>query len=42
MLDRLHGTDSLFRKNKAYTRHILMMTVIPAREVFPDDSKKNL
>ncbi|KAL5276003.1 FAXDC2 family protein [Megaselia abdita] len=36
VLDRLHGTDALFRSTKAYTRHIMMLSFRPPREVFPD------
>jgi methylsterol monooxygenase len=37
VLDRLHGTDVMFRKSKSYARHRLMLTLKPPREVFPDD-----
>lgn len=40
VLDRLHGTDTLFRNTKAYARHIMMLSFIPAREAFPEPAKK--
>ncbi|XP_044728947.1 fatty acid hydroxylase domain-containing protein 2 isoform X2 [Chrysoperla carnea] len=39
VLDRLHGTDKLFRSTRAYARHIMMLSFIPAREAFPDPPK---
>ncbi|XP_055844835.1 fatty acid hydroxylase domain-containing protein 2 [Episyrphus balteatus] len=39
VLDRLHGTDSMFRSTKAYARHIMMLSLVPPREAFPDESK---
>lgn len=42
VLDRLHGTDSVFRTTKAYTRHIMMLSFIPPREAIPDSDKKAL
>ncbi|XP_069679070.1 fatty acid hydroxylase domain-containing protein 2 isoform X1 [Periplaneta americana] len=39
VLDRIHGTDTLFRSSRAYTRHVMMLSLIPAREAFPDESK---
>ncbi|CAD7090538.1 unnamed protein product [Hermetia illucens] len=42
VLDRLHGTDSMFRSTKAYTRHIMMLSFVPPREAFPDPQKKTL
>lgn len=38
ILDRLHGTDNMFRKTEAYKRHILMLNFIPPRQAFPDES----
>jgi len=38
VLDSIHGTDVMFRKSKSYTRHMLMLTLKPPREAFPDDS----
>lgn len=40
VLDRLHGTDRLFLKTKAYDRHIMLIGLTPAKELFPDDGKK--
>uniref|UniRef100_A0A1L8DYC4 Putative c-4 sterol methyl oxidase n=1 Tax=Nyssomyia neivai TaxID=330878 RepID=A0A1L8DYC4_9DIPT len=40
VLDRLHGTDTMFRNSKAYSRHIMMLSFIPPREAFPDSPKK--
>ncbi|XP_065670193.1 fatty acid hydroxylase domain-containing protein 2 isoform X2 [Hydra vulgaris] len=37
VLDRLHGTDNLFIKTKAYDRHIMLLGLAPAKELFPDD-----
>ena len=39
VLDRLHGTDSLFRRSKAYSRHILGLTLVPLRDLYPDEGK---
>ncbi|XP_014208861.1 fatty acid hydroxylase domain-containing protein 2 isoform X2 [Copidosoma floridanum] len=36
VLDRFHGTDSMFRSSKAYERHIMLLSLVPAREAFPD------
>ncbi|EDS45664.1 sterol desaturase [Culex quinquefasciatus] len=40
VLDRVHGTDTLFRNTKAYARHIMMLSFMPAREAFPEPAKK--
>ncbi|XP_047111439.1 fatty acid hydroxylase domain-containing protein 2 isoform X1 [Schistocerca piceifrons] len=39
VLDRLHGTDTVFRSTRAYARHIMMLSLLPAREAFPDETK---
>ncbi|XP_059486206.1 fatty acid hydroxylase domain-containing protein 2-like isoform X1 [Neocloeon triangulifer] len=39
ILDRLHGTDTLFRSTQAYNRHLMMLSLIPVRNAFPDNSK---
>lgn len=39
IMDRLHGTDALFRKSKAYERHIVMLNLVPIKEIIPDDDK---
>ncbi|KAJ9599670.1 hypothetical protein L9F63_026482, partial [Diploptera punctata] len=41
VLDRLHGTDTLFRNTRAYARHVMMLSLIPAREAFPDEIKSH-
>jgi len=41
VLDRLHGTDNLFRNSTAFKRHIMMLTLIPPRQLFPDETKKS-
>ncbi|XP_037889197.1 fatty acid hydroxylase domain-containing protein 2 [Glossina fuscipes] len=40
VLDRLHGTDALFRATKSYARHIMMLSFVPPREAFPDSTMK--
>lgn len=40
ILDRLHGTDNLFRKSKGYERHVLLLGLSPAKEIIPDPPKK--
>ncbi|XP_054266575.1 fatty acid hydroxylase domain-containing protein 2-like isoform X1 [Macrosteles quadrilineatus] len=39
VLDRLHGTDTAFRSSRSYARHTTMLTLVPAREVYPDEPK---
>uniref|UniRef100_A0A1I8HYV7 Fatty acid hydroxylase domain-containing protein n=2 Tax=Macrostomum lignano TaxID=282301 RepID=A0A1I8HYV7_9PLAT len=39
VLDSLHGTDRLFRASKAYQRHFLLLSLVPVRELHPDDEK---
>ena len=39
ILDRLHGTDNIFRKSKAYQRHIFLTGLTPVSEMFPDEPK---
>ena len=39
ILDRLHGTDALFRKSKAYQRHIFLTSLTPVSELVPDEPK---
>lgn len=39
ILDRFHGTDSLFRANRAFARHTTLLSLVPAREQFPDDDE---
>jgi len=40
VLDRLHGTDSIFRQSKAYERHFLSLSLVPVRQLVPDDPKR--
>lgn len=40
VLDRLHGTDSLFRNSKMYQRHIMLLSLVPLKQLYPDDPKK--
>ncbi|XP_064481397.1 fatty acid hydroxylase domain-containing protein 2-like [Ornithodoros turicata] len=39
VLDRLHGTDNQFRQTKAYSRHLMLLSLVPIRELYPDNSK---
>jgi len=39
VLDRLHGTDSLFRRTRAYARHIMFFGLTPLTVQFPDEAK---
>ncbi|KAL0120260.1 hypothetical protein PUN28_008135 [Cardiocondyla obscurior] len=39
VLDRIHGTDTQFRNSRNYVRHVMMLSLIPPREAFPDESK---
>ncbi|XP_015600620.1 fatty acid hydroxylase domain-containing protein 2 isoform X2 [Cephus cinctus] len=39
VLDRLHGTDTQFRNSRAYVRHVMMLSLVPPREAFPDETK---
>jgi methylsterol monooxygenase len=40
VLDRLHGTDSLFRASPAYQRHVLLLGLMPLSHQFPEDPKQ--
>jgi len=40
VLDRLHGTDAIFRQSKAYERHFMMLSLVPVRQLIPDDPKR--
>ncbi|MGH0165945.1 UNVERIFIED_CONTAM: hypothetical protein FKN15_049852 [Acipenser sinensis] len=40
VLDRLHGTDTVFKKTKAYERHTLLLNLTPLSESIPDTSKQ--
>ncbi|XP_035659138.1 fatty acid hydroxylase domain-containing protein 2-like [Branchiostoma floridae] len=39
VLDRLHGTDEQFRRNKAYERHIMLLGLTPLSWSVPDKPK---
>ena len=41
-MDRLRGTDAIFRKSKAYERHVVMLNLVPIKEIIPDDNKTAL
>lgn len=41
VLDRLHGSDSLFRASRAYQRHVLLLGFVPLSVQFPDDPKQH-
>lgn len=40
VLDRLHGTDELFRRSKQHERHIVVLGLTPAKVMYPDQAKK--
>jgi len=40
VLDRLHGTDTLFRASKAYQRHYLLLGLVPLSQQIPDNNKQ--
>ncbi|KAL0278433.1 UNVERIFIED_CONTAM: hypothetical protein PYX00_000257 [Menopon gallinae] len=39
LLDRLHGTDIQFRNSRSYSRHLMLLSLTPSRELFPDEVK---
>ena len=39
LLDEFHGTDALFKKSKAFDRHVTLTSFESARELYPDDPK---
>jgi len=39
VLDRLHGTDSLFRRTRAYSRHVMFFGLTPLSVQIPDETK---
>nr|KAG5695760.1 hypothetical protein BaRGS_013848 [Batillaria attramentaria] len=41
VLDRLHGTDNMFRASKAYERHFLLLGFTPMLQQFPDAPSKS-
>ena len=36
VLDLLHGTDDKFRASKCFSRHLMMLSLVPPREAYPD------
>ncbi|XP_054834091.1 fatty acid hydroxylase domain-containing protein 2 [Eublepharis macularius] len=40
VLDRLHGTDRVFKQTKAYKRHFILLSFTPTSESIPESSKK--
>ena len=40
VLDRLHGTDAVFRRSKAYDRHVLLLGLTPVRQLVPEPAKQ--
>lgn len=42
ILDRLHGTDNMFRQTKKYQRHILLLGLTPMSHTFPDEQPKDI
>lgn len=40
VLDRLHGTDNLFRQSPIYQRHIMLLSLVPLKQLYPDNPKK--
>ncbi|GIY81623.1 hypothetical protein CDAR_587272 [Caerostris darwini] len=40
ILDRLHNTNALFRKSKVYQRHFLSLSLVPLKQLYPDDLKQ--
>ncbi|KAH0629874.1 hypothetical protein JD844_012325, partial [Phrynosoma platyrhinos] len=40
VLDRLHGTDTIFRQTKAYERHFVLLSFTPLTKSIPDSPTK--
>lgn len=40
VLDRLHGTDSGFRASSVYQRHIMLLSLVPLKQLYPDNVKE--
>lgn len=40
VLDRLHGTDSAFRASSIYQRHIMLLSLVPIKQLYPDNTKE--
>ncbi|KAM4747002.1 fatty acid hydroxylase domain-containing protein 2 isoform 2-T2 [Rhinophrynus dorsalis] len=41
VLDRLHGTDLIFKQTKAYDRHVLLLSLTPLSQSIPEITKKS-
>ena len=41
ILDRVHGTDALFLRSKAYERHYLSTSLTPVSVLHPDPPKQD-
>ena len=41
ILDYLHGTDDLFRSGQSYNRHVILLGLTPAKQLYPDPPKVN-
>ncbi|XP_043218286.1 fatty acid hydroxylase domain-containing protein 2-like isoform X1 [Amphibalanus amphitrite] len=39
VLDRLHGTDDKFRRRPEYQRHVMQLSLVPLRQMYPDQQK---
>lgn len=39
ILDYLHGTDDQFRRGCGYSRHVILLGLTPAKELYPDPPK---
>jgi len=39
ILDRLHGTDETFRQTKSYERHIVLLGLSSAKDLYPNPPK---
>jgi methylsterol monooxygenase len=40
LLDRIHGTDTLFRDSPQGQRHLMLLSFIPAHELYPANTAK--
>ncbi|XP_076316041.1 fatty acid hydroxylase domain-containing protein 2-like isoform X2 [Tachypleus tridentatus] len=40
VLDRFHGTDTLFRNSVIYDRHIMLLSLVPLKQLYPDNPKQ--
>lgn len=39
VLDHLHRTDAMFKRSKAYERHVFLLNLTPLTESIPDSPK---